>query len=146
MTSCKRTFGLRYVSDKQCQIYELRDRLLKGKFLHRNPDLYCLGSDDKLKNFWEELGLGPGFFSISLLRLIVWLYDQIYYCRRIHMNKSLTANASFRIWILNCHERKVKRKNSTRCNKYKKLQCDIDTLWCQKVVTDSCYISKIFVY
>ena len=47
------------------------------------------------------------------------------------MNKSLIANANFRIWILDCHGRKIKRKNNTTCNSTKGEQvrkCDIDAL------------------
>ena len=29
-------------------------------------------------------------------------------------------------------------------NKYRKSLCDIDALWCQKEMTDSCYTSKVF--
>ena len=31
-------------------------------------------------------------------------------------------------------------------NKYRKSLCDIDALWYQKEMADSCYISKIFDY
>ena len=33
------------------QIYELRDRLIKGNFLHSNVQLYCLGYNDRSKYF-----------------------------------------------------------------------------------------------
>ena len=65
------------------------------------------------------------------------------------MNKSLFANANFRIWILNCRRWKIKQKiipdaTVLKENKWGKSLCDNDALWCQKKLTDSCYISKVF--
>ena len=46
----------------------------------------------------KELGLGPGFFLISLLRWIVRVYSQIRVLpQKMHTNGSLIANANFRI-------------------------------------------------
>ena len=45
------------------------------------------------------------------------------------MNKSLTANANVRIWILDCRGRKIKHKNNTRCNSTKGEQVGKVVMW-----------------
>ena len=50
------------------------------------------------------------------------------------MNKSLIANTNFRIWILDCRERKIKRRNNTRCNSTKGEQVRKVVMWHWRIV------------
>ena len=135
-------------------VCELRDKVFKEKFWHRNAQLYCLGSNDKSKKFnknytlWKLFeygvfsgpyldtfhpvrGLGPGFFLISPLRSIVQVYNQI--CKR-YMNENLIANANFRIRILNCRGGEVNFKKTTRCNSAKPGQVRKLVTWHWRIV------------
>ena len=50
------------------------------------------------------------------------------------MNKSLIANANFRIWILNLCGRKIKCKNDTTCNSTKGKQVRKVVMWHWRIV------------
>ena len=65
-----------FLTNKLYQIYELGDRLLKGKFLLMHAQLYKIFpmTDRKIS---KRTGLGPGLFLISPLRSIIRVYNQI---------------------------------------------------------------------
>ena len=98
-----------FLTKKLHQIYELRDRLLKGKFLHAQLCYF--------ENFWEELGQGPGFFSISPLRTIMQVYNEIWVLSD---------------WIV--ADEKQKGKNNTRINSTKGEQVRKVVMWHWRIV------------
>ena len=72
---------------------------------------------------------------MSPLRSIVRVYNQICILpQKMHMNKSLIANANFGIWILDCQGGKMKRKNNTRCNSIKGEQVRKVVMWQWRIV------------